>query len=402
MNIVKKVIIRIVHGIFYIAKPFLPYHEPTMLDSINKIPEVLLQNDKRSVLLVTDEFLNKSGMIESLKKGLAEKRIKYTVYDKTCPNPTVDNIREAQNLYQDNGCDCLIAFGGGSSIDCAKATGACIAKHGKSANQLKGTLKVLKKIPLLIAIPTTAGTGSEATFTAVITDSTTKHKYTINDFVLVPKYAVLDPTVTYSLPKHLTSTTGMDALTHAVEAYIGISTTKKSRAYALEAVKLIFANIEKAYADGFDYKARENMLGASYLAGVSFAYSYVGYIHAVAHTLGGKYNVPHGLANSVLMPYVLEVYGKSAHKKLHKLAITVGVANENDSAEVGANKFIEAIRELNRRMDIPEKLSGIIKEDISQMAEYAAKEANPIYPVPKLMDKKELEQFYYKVADWSK
>lgn len=402
MQLLKKIAIRITHGIFYIAKPFLPYREPTMLDSIDKIPELLSQKGKRSVLLVTDEYLHKSGMIDPLKNGLHEKKIKCTVYDKTRPNPTVDNVGEAQKLYLDNNCDCMIAFGGGSAMDCAKAAGACVAKRGKSVNQLKGTLKVLKKIPLLLAIPTTSGTGSEATPAAVITDAATKHKYTVNDFVLVPKYAVIDSTMTYSLPKHLTSTTGMDALTHAVEAYIGISTIKKSRAYALEAVKLIFANIEKAYADGSDHEARENMLRASYLAGVSFSYSYVGYVHAVAHTLGGKYNVPHGLANSVLMPYVLEAYGKSANKKLHKLAIAAGVSSESDSSEIGAKKFIEAIRELNRRMDIPDKIEGIVKEDIPQMAEYAAREAHPIYPVPKLMDKNELEQFYYKVADWSK
>lgn len=402
MNFVKKAVIRTIHGVFYIAKPFLPYHEPTMLDSIDKISELLLQKEKHSVLLVTDENLHKSGMIEPLKNALGEKKIKCTVYDKTRPNPTVDNVEEAKKLYIEKDCDCMVAFGGGSAMDCAKGVGACIAKKGKSINQLKGTLKVLKKIPLLLAIPTTSGTGSEATPAAVITDAKTKHKYTVNDFVLVPKYAVLDPKITYSLPKHLTSTTGMDALTHAVEAYVGISTTNKTRAYATEAVKLIFENIETAYADGQNHKARENMLRASYLAGVAFSNSYVGYIHAVAHTLGGRYNVPHGLANSVLMPYVLEAYGKSAHKKLHKLAIAAGVSSENDSAEVGAKKFIEAIRALNHRMNIPDKLEGIIEEDIPGMAEYAAKEAHPIYPVPKLMDKNELEQFYYKAADWSK
>ena len=401
MHFAKKATIRIIHGIFYIAKPFLPYHEPTTLDGIEKIPEVLWQQGKHSVLLVTDEYLHKSGMIEPLKNALVEKKIRYTVYDKTRPNPTVDNVKEAKKLYLDNACDSMIAFGGGSAMDCAKGVGACVAKKGKSINQLKGTLRVLKKIPLLIAIPTTSGTGSEATPAAVITDAKSKHKYTVNDFVLTPKYAVLDPKITYSLPKHLTSTTGMDALTHAVEAYIGISTTKKTRAYATEAVKLIFENIETAYADGQNHKARENMLRASYLAGVAFSNSYVGYVHAVAHTLGGRYNVPHGLANSVLMPYVLEAYGKSAHKKLHKLAIAAGISSEKDSHEHGAKKFIAAIRELNYIMDIPEKLSGIIKEDIPQMATYASKEAHPIYPVPKLMDKNELEQFYYKVADWS-
>ena len=253
----------------------------------------------------------------------------------------------------------------------------------------------------MIAIPTTAGTGSEVTVTAVITDSEVKHKYTMNNFTMIPSYAVLDPGVTYTLPPSLTATTGMDALTHAVEAYIGRSTSKETRALALEAVSLIFRNIEKAYADGTDHAARENMLHAAYKAGIAFSKSYVGYIHAVAHTLGGQYNTPHGLANYVLMPIVLEAYGETVHMKLHVLGIAAGVTSESDSHKEGAEKFIAAIHRLNRNMGIPEKLTGICKEDIPAMAAHAAKEANPLYPVPVLMDKKQLETFYYQVADWS-
>lgn len=238
--------------------------------------------------------------------------------------------------------------------------------------------------------------------TAVITDSEKKHKYTMNDFTLIPSYAVLDPTVTYSLPPSLTATTGMDALTHAVEAYIGGSTTKETRRCALEATELIFKNIETAYSDGANHTARKNMLEAAYKAGIAFSKSYVGYVHAVAHSLGGQYNVPHGFANSVLMPIVLEEYGETAHKKLHQLAVAAGVAAERDSDAEGAKKFIAAIKELNSRMGIPETISGIKKEDIPLMASHADKEANPLYPVPKLMNAKELEKFYYAVADWSK
>lgn len=285
-------------------------------------------------------------------------------------------------------------------MDCAKAVGARIAYLKKSLDQLKGLLRVLRKIPTLIAIPTTAGTGSEVTVTAVITDSEKKHKYTMNNFTMIPSYAVLDPRVTYTLPPSLTATTGMDALTHAVEAYIGGSTSEETRALATEAVKLIFANIEIAYKDGSNYEARKNMLRAAHKAGIAFSKSYVGYIHSVAHSLGGQYNIPHGLANSVLMPIVLEEYGATAYKKLHKLGIAAGVAAEQDSHKEGAEKFIKAIRTLNSNMKIPETLSGIKKEDIPGMAKHAAKEANPMYPVPKLMNAKELEQFYYKVADW--
>ena len=220
-------------------------------------------------------------------------------------------------------------------------------------------------------------------------------------FPLIPHYAVLDATLTYTLPPHMTSTTGMDALTHAVEAYIGRSTTKETRRLALEATALVFENVEKAYTDGNDHKACENMLHAAYKAGVSFSKSYVGYIHAVAHSLGGRYGTPHGLANAVIMPYVLEAYGKSGYKKLHRLGIAAGVSAESDTHEIGAKRFIESIKALNAKMNIPDKLTGIKQEDVSEMAKHAEREANPLYPVPKLMTRKELEGFYYQIADRS-
>ena len=311
-------------------------------------------------------------------------------------------MEEARELYLQEGCRCLIAFGGGSSMDCAKAVGARIAYPNRSLDQLKGLLRVWRKLPTLIAIPTTAGTGSEVTVTAVITDSEKKHKYTMNNFTMIPTHAVLDPEVTFSLPPHVTATTGMDALTHAVEAYIGGSTSPETRALALEAVTQIFENVEIAYADGQNRTARDNMIHAAYLAGIAFSKSYVGYIHAVAHSLGGQYNIPHGLANSVLMPIVLEAYGEASHRKLHDLAVAAGVASREDSDAEAAAAFIRAIRGLNQRMGIPETLPGILEEDIPTMARHAAREANPLYPVPVLMSAKELEQFYYKVADWSK
>ena len=381
--------------------PILPYREPKIFNSIEELEPLLKKLNVKSVLLVTDPFLRSSGSTAPLEALLQKNNIHCAVYDKTCANPTVYNVEEARALYAAEKCECLIAFGGGSSMDCAKAVGARIAFPKKSLAKLKGLLRVWRKIPTLIAVPTTAGTGSEVTVTAVITDSEEKHKYTMNNFTLIPSYAVLDPRVTYTLPPSLTATTGMDALTHAVEAYIGRSTSKETRRLALEAVKLIFANIETAYADGSNHVARENMLHAAYKAGIAFSKSYVGYIHAVAHTLGGQYNTPHGLANTVLMPIVLEAYGETVHMKLHVLGIAAGVAAESDSHKEGAEKFIAAIRRLNRNMGIPEKLTGIRKEDIPTMAAHAAKEANPLYPVPVLMDKKQLETFYYQVADWS-
>ena len=234
-----------------------------------------------------------------------KEQINCELYDKTVANPTTENVEEAKEQYLQKKCQAIIAFGGGSSMDCAKAVGARIVKPKQSLAQMKGILKIHKKLPLLIAIPTTAGTGSETTLSAVITDSKTRHKYPINDFSLIPHYAVLDPEMTKTLPPTLTATTGMDALTHAIEAYIGRSTTKETRKDALEAIQLIFANIEQAYQNGQDSNARKNMLQAAYLAGNAFSRSYVGYVHAVAHSLGGKYNTPHGLANAVLLPCLL-------------------------------------------------------------------------------------------------
>ncbi len=402
MNIFKKIYCRVFQTAFRIALPILPYREPEIISSCTELGKVFDKEKVKSVLIVTDKGIVDNGLTASLEKVLEKSNVAYTVYDKTQPNPTVNNVEDALKLYHENKCDTLIAIGGGSSMDCAKALGARVAYPKKSVGQMKGILRVLRRIPTFIAIPTTAGTGSEVTLASIITDSEKQHKYALMSFPLIPHYAVLDATLTYSLPKSLTSTTGMDALTHAVEAYIGRSTTKQTRTLALEATKLIFQNIETAYAEGQNHKARENMLHAAYKAGVAFSKSYVGYIHAVAHSLGGQYGTPHGLANAVIMPYVLDSYGKSAYKKLHRLGVVAGVCSENDTVKDGAEKFISAVKDLNAKMNIPDKITGIKKEDIPVMAKHAEKEANPLYPVPKLMTKAELEGFYYMIADWSK
>lgn len=386
---------------FRSALPLMPYREPQIYRTISEMMQALHKDGFHCVLLVTDSGLRSAGITAFLENQLQSAGIRYAVYDKTLQNPTFQNAEEAKALYIENKCEALIAFGGGSSMDCAKAAGALIAYPNKTMHQLKGNVKIWRKLPRLIAIPTTAGTGSEVTLAAVLTDEKTKHKYTTNAFPLISSHAVLDPEVTYTLPPHLTATTGVDAMTHAIEAYIGRSTTKETRKLSLEAVKLVFENVEIAYNEPTNRIARENMLHAAYKAGIAFSKSYVGYIHAVAHSLGGQYGMPHGLANSVLLPIVLESYGSAVHKKLHRLGIAAGVASETDSDAAGAQKFISAIKELNKRMNIPEKLPRIKKEDIPKLAKYASKEGNPLYPVPVLMDAKELERFYYQVADWN-
>ena len=401
MNIFAKIYCRIFQTAFRMALPVLPYREPEIIRSCAEIGKVAKKEKISSVLIVTDKGIVNNGLVDPVEAALQASGVSYCIYADTQPNPTVQNVEDALQVYHVNHCDALIAVGGGSSMDCAKAVGARVAYPKRTVNQLGGKLKVWRKLPTLIAIPTTAGTGSETTLAAMITDSKTHHKYAIMSFPLIPKYAVLDASLTYSLPPHLTSTTGVDALTHAVEAYIGRSTSKETRRLSLEATKLVFENVEAAYKDGNNHTARENMLHAAYKAGIAFSKSYVGYIHAVAHSIGGKYGTPHGLANAVVMPYVLESYGKSVYKKLHRLGIAAGVATEEDAPMTGAIKFINAVKALNAGMNIPEKLSGIQKGDIPSLAKHAAKEANPLYPVPKLMNVRQLEQFYYMVAGWS-
>ena len=399
MNILSRLGCRIFQTAFKLAIPLLPYRSPKVLDQVEQIPETLRQKGLSRVLIVTDGFLHVSGALEPMKQALAAGGITYTVYDETVPNPTIWNVESARELYIKNNCQALIGFGGGSAIDCAKAVGARIARPKLTIPKMRGILRIMKKIPFLIAIPTTAGTGSETTVTTVITDDKNYHKFPISDFPLIPRVAVHDPENTRSLPLHLTATTGMDALTHAIEAYIGGSTVKKSREDALTAVKLIAENLENAYADGNNMEARKNMLTAAFRAGRAFSVSYVGYCHAVAHSLGGKYHTPHGLANAVLLPYVLESYGSSIYNKAKDIAIAMGIAQADTSADIATRDLIAKIRQMNTSMGIPTKLQGIREEDIPKLAAFAAKEANPLYPVPKLMNRKELERFYYDVME---
>ncbi len=397
--ILNRIWCRSYQGVFKLAMPILPYRDPVILDSVLAVPGILKEKKIDRVLIVTDKSLHKLGLLESLKAALAESGVEYFIYDETVPNPTVSNVEAARTMYIENKCRALIGFGGGSSIDCAKAVGARIARPRTPIQRMKGILRIILPLPFLIAVPTTAGTGSETTVTTVITEEDTGYKYPISDFVLIPRVAVHDPEVTRSLPLSITSTTGMDALTHAIEAYIGNSTTPGTRADALEAARLIAENLETACRDGNNMAARAAMLRASYLAGRAFSKSYVGYCHAVAHTLGGKYNIPHGLANAVLIPIVLEAYGPSIYLKARDIAVAMHLADEDTPSSVATRRLIAKIREMNRSFGIPETLKGIREEDIPAMAKHAESEANPLYPVPVLMTARNLEQFYYAVME---
>lgn len=389
-----KIYCRVYQNAFKIGVNFLPWKFPEIISgagSIRKLPSVIKKDGVSKVLVVTDAVLNqKLGLLNSLYEELDAQGIKYFVYDGVQPNPTIDNIEAARAVYIENGCEGFIAFGGGSPMDCAKATAARIVRPNKTVPQLRGQLKVNQKIPPFYAVPTTAGTGSETTIAAVVSNPKTHEKNAINDTHLLPAYAVLDPELTTGLPKHITSTTGMDALTHAVEAYIGHSNTKETEEQAKQATLLIFKYLKKAYDDGSDIEAREKMLLASHYAGKAFTRAYVGYVHSIAHNLGGTYGTPHGLANAVILPYVLDYYGETAYKRLADLADVVGIKADG-TTEGKAKAFIAEIRAMNEYMNIPKGFDFIQEKDLPTIVERALKEGNPLYPVPRIMNKTDCE-----------
>ena len=392
MNIFRRIFCRAYQAVFRLALPFLPYRQPRLLHGTDETAGLLVSRGMRRALVVTDKNVFGLGLCDKLIASLSDAGIECAVYSETVVNPTVSNARAAAGMYAKEGCDCIIAVGGGSAMDCAKAAGALIARPEKSLADMRGVLKVSGRLPLFIAVPTTAGTGSETTIAAVITDDATRDKFTVISFCLAPRYALLDPAMTAGLPPAVTATTGMDALTHAVEAYIGRSSTRLTRRSAEEAAGIIRTELYKAYLNGSDMQARRNMQRAAYSAGLAFTISYVGYVHAIAHSLGGAYNTPHGLANAVILPHVLRAYGKSARKKLARLARRSGVSAAADDVEA-AEQFIQFIERLNSSMGIPEKLR-VDEGDIPELARHADREANPLYPVPSLMDAKQLEEIY--------
>ncbi len=395
MGVFKNCYYRINQKVLKFFMRFMNWKEPELLegeDAVLKLPSFIKNKNINKVLIVTDKGLMNLHLLDPLFEELKKEGLEYVIYDGVQPNPTIPSIEECKQIYIDNKCEGIIAFGGGSPMDCAKAAAARVVKPKKSVCKMRGYLKVGKKLPPFFAVPTTAGTGSETTLAAVVTDPTTHEKNAICDPCLRPKYAVLDPALTTGLPPHITSTTGMDALTHAVESYIGKSNVKSTIKYAEDAVKLIHAYLEKAYNNGKDIEAREKMLKASFYAGSAFTRAFVGYVHAIAHNLGGMYNTPHGLANAVILPYVLEWYGKSVYKPLSKLADLIGITNENMTMEEKAKAYIAEIKRMNKAMNIPEKFDFIKEEDIPTLVKRALKEGNPGYPVPKIMNAKDCEQ----------
>ncbi len=398
MNIFTKLYCRSYQAILRLAMKFLRIRKPLLYEgdnAVDDIYEILLANKKKHPFLISSKSVYNSHLLDKMIENLSLNYIEVTLFKDVIANPPIDLIENIYSLYKENNCDCIIAIGGGSPIDSAKALGARIANPKKSLEKMKGTLKVHHKLPLLIAVPTTAGSGSEATLAAVITNPKNHDKYALEDPSLVPAVAILDSKLILDLPKKITASTGMDALTHAVEAYIGRSGTAFTNHCSLEAIKLIFNNLENCYFEPHNQEARSNMLKASYLAGLAFTRAYVGYVHALAHALGGYYNVEHGYANAIILPFVLKAYGKSIYKKVAKIVDYIQPGNKLSNSKEKTIYFINKIEQMNKNMELVNNLNSVIKdEDIPSLVKHAYKEANPLYPVPKLFSKKDLTNLY--------
>ncbi len=385
---------RAYQGIMKLAAHFLDFTPPRLLSgpgSVLTLPALIKEKGFSAVLVVSDKGLSALGILKPFLNGLEQAGVAYALFDDVQANPTIGNIEDGLSLYKERGCRALVAFGGGSPMDCAKGIAARAANPRASVSRLRGLLRVARRPVPLFAVPTTAGTGSETTIAAVITDPSTHEKYAINDPKLIPPYAVLDPQLTVGLPPAITATTGMDALTHAVEAYVGRSNTALTIEMAEKATALIFANVERAYKDGKDMEARENMLTAAHYAGIAFTRAYVGYVHAIAHNMGGLYGVPHGLANAVILPYVLDFFVPAANEALARLAAIAGVTKPGMQSQEKAQAFIAEIRAMNARMGIPTTIAGLKEEDFPLIIQRAFREAHPLYPVPRFMEASDCE-----------
>lgn len=379
---------------------FIPIPQPTLLvgpGSSGRLGQAVAGFGHSKILIVTDSIISKLGLLTPLTDALTAGGAQFVVFDEITPDAPIPLIEKAIDFYQSNDCDAIVAFGGGSSMDASKAIAVSVANPGKSLRSLAGYLKGLRTPAKIYAVPTTAGTGSEVTVAAVISDPANQRKLVIVDPRMVPKMAALDPSLATGLPPHITAATGIDALTHAVEAFIGNWKTPYSDGMALSAVGLIFENLRTAYSDGKNLAAREKMALASTYAGFAFTRANVGYVHAIAHQFGGKYHTPHGLANAIMLPHVLKYSAPAITDKLAQLAVRAKVGTEEESSEVLAQKFLDAVDQLNADLGIPKVLDALQEADIPDLARAACHEAHTGYPVPRYMTQEQCEDMIRKV-----
>lgn len=384
-------------GIMKVGMYLLPWRMPKTLQgagAVKKLPQVILEKGYKKPLIVSGKVLTRLHAMDGMTKVMESLGLEYVLFNNVDANPTDLNVEEGAAVYRENGCDCIIAFGGGSPMDCAKGIGARIARPRKKIRRMQGLFGILRPIPMLFAVPTTAGTGSETTIAAVITEASTHHKASMNDLCLMPSYAVLDPELTLGLPPQMTAVSGMDALCHAVEAYTNERyNSKLEKKLCLQAVKLIYDNLYPLYEDGSNLKRRQAMQKAAFYAGRAFTRGCVGYVHSIGHTLGGLYGTPHGLAMAILLPHVLRAYGSAVWERLAELSDVCGMKALEASNQEKAEAFIEWLALMNEKMDIPKYPPVLHTEDIDQMVEWAYKEANPLYPTPVTWSKQDFKRF---------
>ena len=391
----KVLVYRIFQFLLKISTPLLRFRTPELFSgpgSSLQLCEHIAKQGVKNLLIVTDGMLVKIGLLKPLEAKLAELGVAYHVYDGVLPNPTIAQIETGLDMLKKAQCTAILAIGGGSSIDAAKVI-AARARNPHKIVHMAGLMRVIFKPMPLYAVPTTAGTGSEVTIAAVVSDPATTRKFAIMDPSLVPIGACLDGQLMTGLPAPITAATGMDALTHAVEAYISRNRTKKTDAEALEATRLIMQNLPEAVRNGGNVTARQNMALASFKAGVAFTTAGVGYVHAIAHNFGAYYHLPHGLANAIVLPRVLDFSKPACADRLATLAEVSGLRTGNESVEQLADKFIAHVRALNVEFGIPSQVEKLKAEDIPAITDKALAEAHWTYAVPRYMDKPEFEVF---------
>jgi alcohol dehydrogenase len=363
----------------------IPIPQPVLLvgpGSAAKLGQTVADFGHRKLLLVTDAVITRLGLAAPLTEALRAGGTAFVVFDAVTPDAPIPVIEQGLELYRSEGCDAVIAVGGGSVMDAAKVI-ALAATNGKRPRDLAGYFRGLRAPAPIYAVPTTAGTGSEVTVAAIISDPAAGRKYMVADSRIVPDMAALDPTLMLGLPPAVTAATGMDALTHAVEAFVSGWATPATDRWALAATGMIWQHLPRVVREGNDLVSREKMALASTYAGLAFTRANVGNVHAIAHQLGGKYHVPHGLANAVLLPVVLRFSLPAAAPRLARLAEHVGIRGNGDKAS--AEKFVDAIRALNDSISIPHTLEALREADIGELARAACSEADLNYPVPRRM-----------------
>lgn len=376
-----------------LAVGVMPIRDPELLVGTSAMPRLaktVAGKGVGKVLLVTTPGIVKRGQASELIRELELQGIGTVIFDGIEPDPTFEIVNAGLDLLRREGCDGVIAFGGGSAMDAAKVM-AIAAANNCSPEKLVGYFKGRKKPLPLFAVPTTAGTGSEATIASVISDNRTHKKAFVIDSRSVPLAAALEPRLMATLSPSLTAATGMDALTHAIEAHISTISTPETDRYAEEAIRLIFEYLPRAFEDGSDLEAREAMSIASYKAGRAFTQASVGYVHAISHQLGAQYEVPHGLGNAIVLPRVLDISREAAAPSLARLAVLIGAGDSSEPELKLAKRFVQRVYALNRQLGIPATVARLQDRDIPAIAAGALKEALLNYPVPRHMGRADCE-----------